>query len=78
MAEKNAISTQQETVALREKVWLVYFNSYLYDNGIITKTRQNCISMIIENCKSSTYSVKERISHGIPLDFSFSVVVLLK
>ena len=54
MVEK-PISTEQQKTALAERLWLAYFNSYLYENGTITETQRNRMIMKIEKRKGSTH-----------------------
>lgn len=60
MAEKKFFSTQQERQSLTEKLWLAYFNSYLYEKGVITETERNKMIAKIESRKGSTCSMKEK------------------
>lgn len=60
MAEKKALSNKQKKTALAETLWLNYFNSYLYENGILTESQRNRMIMRIENRKGSTCGVKEK------------------
>lgn len=58
MTEKHSHETQQKTT-LVEKLWLAYFNSYLYEKGMITESERNRMIHKIESRKGSTYG-KER------------------
>ena len=53
MAEKNGIL--QEKQSLTERLWLAYFNSYLYEKGIISEFERNRMIAKIGNRKGSTY-----------------------
>ena len=57
MAEKQSSTAQQKTLV--EKLWLAYFNSYLYEMGMITESERNRMIAKIESRKGSTYE-KER------------------
>ena len=56
MAEKNA--TFQEKQSFGERLWLSYFNYYLYEKGIITESERNRMIAKIESRKGSPCSVK--------------------
>ncbi|MBR2311035.1 MAG: hypothetical protein IKA47_10975 [Oscillospiraceae bacterium] len=55
MAENKSFSTQQEKRSLAEKLWLAYFNAYLYEQGMITESQRNRMLSKIDNRKGSTY-----------------------
>lgn len=57
MTEKNG--TFQEKQSLTERLWLAYFNSYLYEKGIITESERNKIIVKIDSRKGSACRVKE-------------------
>jgi len=59
VAEKKSLSVQQQKTSLVEKLYLAYFNSYLYEKGIITETERNRMITKIENRKGPTCNVKE-------------------
>ena len=50
MAEKQSFATQKKTT-LAEKLWLAYFNSYLYERGMITESKCNKMILKIESRK---------------------------
>lgn len=54
MAEKNG--PFQEKQSLTERLWLAYFNSYLYENGVISEAERNKITTKIDSRKGSTNS----------------------
>lgn len=56
MAEKHSLKIQQKTLA--EKLWLAYFNSYLYEKGVITESERNRMIAKIESRKESAYGKK--------------------
>jgi len=54
VAENKSFSTQQEKRSLAEKLWLAYFNAYLYEQGMITESQRNRMLSKIDNRKGST------------------------
>lgn len=58
MVEKNG--TLQEKQSLTERLWLAYFNSYLYENGLITESERNKMITKIENRKGSAFCEKQK------------------
>lgn len=58
MAEKKSISAEQQRVSLSERLWLAYFNSYLYEKGMITEAERNKMILKIQ-CRKGFTSVKE-------------------
>lgn len=59
MAEKKTISAEQRRVSLCERLWLAYFNSYLYEKGMLTESERNKMILKIESRKGSAHG-KER------------------
>lgn len=59
MAENRFSSNEQKRAALAEKLWLGYFNCYLYENNLITETQRNRMILKIENRNGSTNKTKE-------------------
>ena len=55
MAENRAASMEQKKVSLSEKLWLAYFNSYLYEKGVITESERNRMVSKIQERKGSAY-----------------------
>ena len=53
MAEKNSLSNEQERKAMAERLWLAYFNQYLYEAGIISETQRNRMKTKIDSRKPS-------------------------
>lgn len=51
MAEKKTLSNEQQKVALVEKLWLNYFNNYLYEYGMITEAQRNHMIAKIDSRK---------------------------
>ena len=58
MAEKNG--TFQEKQSLTERLWLAYFNNYLYEKGIITESERNKIIVKIDSRKGSIPQSKQK------------------
>ena len=57
--EKRSVSAEQQRVSLCEWLWLAYFNSYLYEKGMLTESERNKMMSKIERRKGSV-SGKER------------------
>lgn len=57
MADNKSSAARQEKTALCEKLWLAYFNAYLYEQGMITESQRNRMIAKIENRKGSTGKV---------------------
>ena len=55
MAENKGASMEQKKVSLSEKLWLAYFNSYLYEKGVITESERNRMVSKIQERKGSAY-----------------------
>lgn len=60
VAEKKIMSADQQKTALSEKLWLAYFNSYLYQHGMITENQRNRMIAKIESRKGSAAKEKEQ------------------
>lgn len=60
MAENKSPSKEQQKTALMEQLWLAYFNSYLYENKLITEAQRNRMIIKIENRKGSTVHEKQK------------------
>ena len=58
MAEKNA-SNEEQRISLNERLWLAYFNQYLYENQIINESQRNKIKNAIDSRQPSTHSSKK-------------------
>ena len=41
VSQKNAVTQKQDKKALAEKIWLHYYNEYLFSQGIITEQERN-------------------------------------
>lgn len=59
MAEKKVLSNEQQKKVLAEQLWLAYFNSYLYENGIITESQRNRMIAKIDSRKGSISNSRE-------------------
>lgn len=60
MAGEKGLNAEQEKKSLAEKLWLAYFNQYLYEWNLITEAERNRISLKIESRKATTSGFKER------------------
>ncbi len=56
MGKQSVRSDEQKKQAAAEKVWLNYFNQYLYEHGLITELERNRMKIWIECRKSSAAS----------------------
>lgn len=45
------MSKTTEKVAKCEKLWLLYFNQYLFEQGVITEKERNLMKLSIESRK---------------------------
>ena len=59
MAVEKVLTAEQEKKSLAEKLWLAYFNQYLYEQNMITEAQRNRMALQIESRKASTPSHKE-------------------
>lgn len=55
MVEKNT-SNEEQRISLNERLWLAYFNQYLYENGIISESQRNKIKNKIDCRRLSVHS----------------------
>lgn len=60
MAGEKALTTEQQKKSLAEKLWLAYFNQYLYEQNIITETQRNRLALQIESRRASTSGTKDK------------------
>lgn len=60
MAGEKALTTEQQKKSLAEKLWLAYFNQYLYEQNIITEAQRNCLALQIESRRASTSGTKDK------------------
>lgn len=56
MGKQSAQSNEQKKQAAAEKIWLNYFNQYLYEHGLITELERNRMKIWIECRKPSAAS----------------------
>lgn len=47
-----SVSTEQERKEMAEKLYLLYFNNYLFEKGVISERDRNRMKVIIENRNS--------------------------
>ena len=59
MAGEKALTAELQKKVLVEKLWLAYFNQYLYEQKIITESERNRISLKIESRKAPTSGSKK-------------------
>lgn len=52
------LSPEQQKTSLAERLWLSYFNQYLFENGMITESQRNKIKNKIECRKPSASKAK--------------------
>ena len=64
MAGEKALAAEQQRKNLAEKLWLAYFNQYLYEQNIITETQRNRLALQIESRRASTSGTKEKKEYG--------------
>lgn len=50
------MSNKTEKAAKCEKLWLLYFNQYLYERGVITEDERNRMKLQIERRKPLSLS----------------------
>ena len=60
MAGEKALTAEQQRKSLAEKLWLVYFNQYLYEQNIITETQRNRLALQIESRRATTSGTKDK------------------
>ncbi len=60
MAENKSFAKEQQKTALAEQLWLAYFNSYLYENRMITEAQRNRMIMKIESRRGSISDCKQK------------------
>lgn len=64
MAGEKVLTGEQEKKSLAEKLWLAYFNQYLYERNLITEVERNRLASQIESRRASTSGTKERREYG--------------
>ena len=60
MAGENLQTTEQEKKSLSEKLWLAYFNQYLYEQNLITEAQRNRLALQIESRRATTSGTKDK------------------
>lgn len=60
MAGEKVLTEEQEKKSLAEKLWLAYFNQYLYEQNIITETQRNRLALQIESRRATTSGTKDK------------------
>lgn len=60
MAGEKSLTAEQQRKTIAAKLWLAYFNQYLYEQKIITEAERNRISLKIECRKAPTSRSKEK------------------
>lgn len=60
MAGEKALTTEQEKKSFAEKLWLEYFNQYLYEQNLITEMQRNRMALKIESRRASTSGTKDK------------------
>ena len=60
MAGNETISSEQQKILVSEKLWLLYFNSYMYEKGVLTEAQRNHIIAKIESRKKSASHKKQK------------------
>ena len=58
---------ESDRKAMAEQLWLLYFNSYLYDHGAITEKERNLMANQIRNRKPES-SRPRRMEDGADLE----------
>ena len=60
MAGEKALTTEQQQKSLAEKLWLAYFNQYLYEQNLITEAQRNSLALQIESRRATTSGTKDK------------------
>ena len=60
MAGENVHTAEQQKKSLTEKLWLAYFNQYLYEQNMITETQRNRLALQIESSRATTSGTKDK------------------
>lgn len=60
MAGEKVPTAEQEKKSFAEKLWLEYFNQYLYEQNLITEMQRNRMALKIESRKASTSGTKDK------------------
>ena len=54
LVKKTTVHAEQQKHYLAEQLWLLYYNQYLFDKGVITEQERNRMVNRINNRKMST------------------------
>ena len=60
MAGEKALTAEQQRKILTEKLWLTYFNQYLYEQNLITEAQRNRLALQIESRRAATSGERKR------------------
>lgn len=60
VAGEKVLTGEQEKKSLAEKLWLAYFNQYLYEHNLITEAQRNRMALKIDSRKATTFGTKQR------------------
>ena len=60
MAGEKVLTAEQEKKSLAEKLWLAYFNQYLYKQNMITEAQRNRLALQIESRRATTSGAKDK------------------
>lgn len=63
MIEKNT-SNEEQRISLHERLWLAYFNQYLYENGMISESQRNKIKNMIDCRRLSVHSCDKLLKNN--------------
>jgi len=60
VAGEKALTAERQKKSLAEKLWLAYFNQYLYEQNMITETQRNRLALQIESRRATTPGTKDK------------------
>ena len=63
MLEKNT-SNEEQRISLNERLWLAYFNQYLYENGMLSESQRNKLKNKIDSRKLSVHSSSKSLKNN--------------
>lgn len=63
MLEKNT-SNEEQRISLNERLWLAYFNQYLYENGMLSESQRNKLKNKIDSRKLSVHSNSKSLKNN--------------
>ena len=61
MAKDKTMTVEQQRKLMAEKLWLLYFNQYLYEKNVITESARNRMILKIESRKTP---ISDEPTHG--------------